>query len=219
MKNWEHSLGEKVQKYVQNCVISVQKSYFFTKFFWGQAPRPQLERGIAPPQTPPLRSSNYPPTFQQAPTPLAISSVIYNIVAVTILHINRVEGEIPGVVLLCEISCMINYRPVTSPSPTKSKSKSKPVLKYKSKSILLNRYRVVKMEMITSNRNRLLIDINRVICFVLFHQTQNGWYFCFFWGGGIKPKDVGVEHFPLSRNNWCTKMTSGDIPHGLPILR
>ena len=70
MRNWEHSLGEKVQKSVQNCVISVQKSYFLTKFFWGQAPRPQLERGMAPPQTPPLRSSNYPPTFQQSPTPL-----------------------------------------------------------------------------------------------------------------------------------------------------
>ena len=67
MRNWEHSLGEKVQKSVQNCVISVQKSYFLTKFFWGQAPRPPLERGIAPL----LRSSNYPPTFQQAPTPLS----------------------------------------------------------------------------------------------------------------------------------------------------
>ena len=76
MRNWEHSLGEKVQKSVQNCVISVQKSYFFTKIFWGQAPRlppdPQLERGIAPPQTLPIRSSNYPPTFQQAPTPLEL---------------------------------------------------------------------------------------------------------------------------------------------------
>ena len=196
------------------------KKLLFYKIFLGASPQTPNCRGAQPlPRPLPFALLTIPPTFQQAPTPLAISSVIYNIVAVTILHINRVEGEIPGVVLLCEISCMINYRPVTSPSPTKSKSKSKPVLKYKSKSILLNRYRVVKMEMITSNRNRLLIDINRVICFVLFHQTQNGWYFCFFLGGGIKPKDVGVEHFPLSRNNWCTKMTSGDIPHGLPILR
>ena len=56
MRNLEHSLGEKVQKSVQNCVISVQKNYFLTKFL-----DPQLERGIAPPQTPPLPSSNYPP--------------------------------------------------------------------------------------------------------------------------------------------------------------
>ena len=58
MRNWEHSLGEKVQKSVQNCVISVQKKLLFNKIF---PPDPQLERGIAPPQTPPLRSSNYPP--------------------------------------------------------------------------------------------------------------------------------------------------------------
>jgi len=35
VRNWEHSLGEKVQKSVQNCVISVQKAIFLTKFFWG----------------------------------------------------------------------------------------------------------------------------------------------------------------------------------------
>jgi len=43
------------------------KKLLFNKIY------PQLERGIAPPQIPPLRSSNYPPpTFQQALTPLDV---------------------------------------------------------------------------------------------------------------------------------------------------
>ena len=64
MRNCKHSLGEKVQKSVQNCVISVQKKLLFNKkFYGGKPPDSQLERGIAPPQTPPLRSSKYPPHF------------------------------------------------------------------------------------------------------------------------------------------------------------
>ena len=78
-----------MQKSVQNCVISVQKSYFLTKFFWGKPPDPQLERGIAPPQTPPLRSSNYPPTFQQAPTPLTNRNPV---VKVTPLFDAKING-------------------------------------------------------------------------------------------------------------------------------
>ena len=86
MRNWEHSLGEKVQKSVQNCVISVQKSYFLTKFFWGQAPRLPTGEGHSPSQTPPLPSSNYPPpTFQQAPTPLCTYMYVLWAQIVTVL--------------------------------------------------------------------------------------------------------------------------------------
>ena len=43
-------------------------------FFWGQAPRPPTGEGRAPPQTPPLQSSQYlSPTFNLTPTPLNIA--------------------------------------------------------------------------------------------------------------------------------------------------
>ena len=65
MRNWEHSLGEKVQKSVQNCVISVQKSYFLTKFF-----RPPTGEGHSPSPEPlprplPFALLTIPPLFSR----------------------------------------------------------------------------------------------------------------------------------------------------------
>ena len=54
MRNWEHSLGEQVQKSVQNCVISVQKKL-----------DPQLRRGTAPPHTLPFALLTTPPLFSK----------------------------------------------------------------------------------------------------------------------------------------------------------
>jgi len=65
MRNWERSLGQKVQKICSELRNFSAKKLLFKKISGGKPPDPQLERGIAPPQTPPLRSSNYPPLFSR----------------------------------------------------------------------------------------------------------------------------------------------------------
>jgi len=149
-----------VQKSVQNCVISVQNATFLTKLFWGQAPRPPTGDGTAPP----LRSSNYPPTFHQAPTPLVVAGW-----AVTLGTARRVLGGnavLPSTLAVTNVTA----HPSTASVPVSSIWR---LITFAFNTLISLRRVLIDVAVLSRERFRQYLVVNGTVCRAL-QRRHNG---------------------------------------------